>query len=101
MKLLAGPVKARHDRPDRNSQRLGGILVREAFDIDQKDDLAVERRELLDGFYDQSHVIREIKYFTGMTPRVFAEQPTELNREIAKRIALERQNPIRRSGVIT
>ena len=56
---------------------------------------------LVDGFYDQSHVIREIKYFTGMTPRVFAEHPTELNREIAKRIALERQNPIRRSGVIT
>ncbi len=33
--------------------------------------------------------------------RVFAEQPTELNREIAKRIALERQNPIGRSGLIT
>jgi AraC-like DNA-binding protein len=57
--------------------------------------------QLLDGFYDQSHVIREIKYFTGMTPRAFAGEPTELNREIAKRIALERQNPIRRSGVIT
>jgi AraC-like DNA-binding protein len=56
---------------------------------------------LVDGFYDQSHVIREIKYFTGMTPRAFAEHPTELNREIAKRIALERQNPIKRSGVIT
>ena len=56
---------------------------------------------LVDGFYDQSHAIREIKYFTGMTPRVFAEHPTELNREIAKRIALERQNPIRRGGVIT
>jgi AraC-like DNA-binding protein len=56
---------------------------------------------LVDGFYDQSHVIREIKHFTGMTPRTFAEQPTELNREIAKRIALERRNPLRRSGVIT
>lgn len=56
---------------------------------------------LVDGFYDQSHVNREIKYFTGMTPRAFAEYPTELNREIAKRIALERQNPIRRGGVIT
>ncbi|MFA6114307.1 MAG: hypothetical protein WC729_09940 [Sphingomonas sp.] len=44
---------------------------------------------------------REIKHFTGMTPRAFAEHPTELNREIAKRIALERENPIRRSGVIT
>lgn len=56
---------------------------------------------LVDGFYDQSHVAREIKHFTGMTPHAFAEHPTELNREIAKRIALERENPIRRSGVIT
>ena len=56
---------------------------------------------LVEGFYDQSHVIREIKHFTGMTPRTFAEHPTELNREIAKRIALERQNPLSRSGVIT
>jgi AraC-like DNA-binding protein len=56
---------------------------------------------LVDGFYDQSHLNREIKYFTGMTPHAFAEHPTELNREIAKRIALERQNPIGRSGVIT
>lgn len=56
---------------------------------------------LVNGFYDQSHAIREIKYFTGMTPHTFAKHPTELNREIAKRIALERQNPIRRSGVIT
>jgi len=56
---------------------------------------------LADGFYDQSHVNREIKHFTGMTPRAFAEHPTELNRQIAKRIALERENPIRRSGVIT
>ena len=56
---------------------------------------------LLESFYDQSHLIREIKHFTGMTPRVFAEQPTELNREIAKRIALERQNPIGRNCLIT
>lgn len=56
---------------------------------------------LVDDFYDQSHMIREIKYFTGMTPHAFAEHPTELNREIAKRVALERQNPIRRSGLIT
>ena len=56
---------------------------------------------LVEGFYDQSHVTREIKHFTGMTPRAFAQHPTELNREIAKRIALERENPIRRGGVIT
>ena len=57
--------------------------------------------QLVEGFYDQSHVIREIKHFTGMTPHAFAEHPTELNREIAKRTALERENPIRRRGVIT
>lgn len=54
-----------------------------------------------DGFYDQSHLIREIKHFTGMTPRAFAEHPTELNKQIAKRIALERGSPIKRGGVIT
>lgn len=53
------------------------------------------------GFYDQSHFIRELKHFTGMTPRVFAEQPTVLNQQIAKRIELERSNPMRRSAVIT
>ena len=56
---------------------------------------------LAEGFYDQSHVIREIKYFTGTTPHAFAEHPTELNREIAKRIALERRNPLGRSAMIT
>ncbi|MES2449758.1 MAG: hypothetical protein V4610_04250 [Pseudomonadota bacterium] len=62
---------------------------------------APEFNEMLEGgFHDQSHVTREIKHFTGMTQRAFAEHPTELNREIAKRIALERENPIRRSGVI-
>lgn len=55
----------------------------------------------VDGFYDQSHMIREIKHFTGMTPHAFAEHPTELNREIAKRIALERDHPIKRDGMIT
>jgi AraC-like DNA-binding protein len=56
---------------------------------------------LAEGFYDQSHFIRELKHFTGMTPGEYAEQPTALNREIAKRVELERQNPMKRSGVIT
>nr|WP_272628014.1 helix-turn-helix domain-containing protein [Sphingomonas sp. QA11] len=61
-----------------------------------------ELNEMLEeGFYSQSRVTREIKHFTGMTPRAFAEHPTGLNREIAKRIALERENPIRRNGAIT
>jgi AraC-like DNA-binding protein len=56
---------------------------------------------LAEGFYDQSHFIRELKEFTGMTPGAYAEQPSVLNQQIAKRIALERQNPIKRTGVIT
>ena len=34
--------------------------------------------ELRDGFYDQSHLIREVKQFTGLTPRKVAEQPSLL-----------------------
>ena len=56
---------------------------------------------LVDGFYDQSHLIREMKHFTGMTPVTFAEQPTVLNQQIAKRIELERSNPLARSSLIT
>ena len=56
---------------------------------------------LAEGFYDQSHFIRELKEFTGMTPGAYAEQPSVLNQQIAKRIALERQNPLKRTGVIT
>lgn len=56
---------------------------------------------LAEGFYDQSHFIRELKHFTGMTPGAFAEHPTMLNQQIAKRIELERQNPMRRSALIT
>lgn len=56
---------------------------------------------LAEGFYDQSHFIRELKHFTGMTPGAFSEHPTVLNQQIAKRIELERQNPMRRSAVIT
>lgn len=56
---------------------------------------------LAEGFYDQSHFIRELKHFTGMTPGAFSEHPTVLNQQIAKRIELERQNPLPRSAVIT
>lgn len=34
--------------------------------------------ELREGFYDQSHLIREVKQFTGLTPKMFAEQPSLL-----------------------
>ena len=56
---------------------------------------------LSEGFYDQSHLTRELKYFTGMTPGEYAQQPTELNREIAKRVALERARPLKRHAPIT
>ncbi|HEX8484777.1 AraC family transcriptional regulator [Sphingomonas sp.] len=43
-----------------------------------------------DGFYDQSHMIREIKQFTGLTPRRIRDAPGELARlTIAQRRALE------------
>lgn len=42
-----------------------------------------------DGFYDQSHLIREVKQFTGLTPRRLRERPGELARlTIAQRRAL-------------
>lgn len=56
---------------------------------------------LAEGYYDQSHLIREMKQFTGMTPAAFADQPTEFNQQLAKRIALERSNPLVRKSLIT
>lgn len=56
---------------------------------------------LAEGFYDQSHLIREMKQFTGMTPAAFGKHPTVLNQQIAKRIELERRNPMKRNAVIT
>jgi len=46
--------------------------------------LATAREELDDiiarGFYDQSHMIREVKQFTGLTPRQIKAEPTQLSR---------------------
>ncbi|HSX53655.1 MAG TPA: AraC family transcriptional regulator [Sphingomonas sp.] len=53
--------------------------------------------ELLDrGFYDQSHLIHEMKQFTGCTPRQLQEQPGLLAQlTISKRSALQGQvNPL-------
>lgn len=53
--------------------------------------------ELLDrGFYDQSHLIREMKQFTGCTPRQLQEEPTLLAQlTISQRSALQGQvNPL-------
>ena len=46
--------------------------------------------DLIDrGFYDQSHLIREVKQFTGLTPRQIRAEPTLLSRlTIAQRTAL-------------
>jgi AraC-like DNA-binding protein len=37
-----------------------------------------------EGFYDQSHLIRELKHFTGLTPGEMRAAPPELNRRIAE-----------------
>ena len=54
-----------------------------------------------DHFYDQSHFIRELKHFTGMTPTVLADNAAALSQQMAKRIELERSNPLSRTPVIT
>lgn len=42
------------------------------------------------GFYDQSHMIREIKHFTGLTPRQMCAEPNVLARlTISGRLALD------------
>jgi len=56
---------------------------------------------LAEGYYDQSHLIREMKHFTGMTPATFADQPTVFNQQLAKRIELERSNPLGQRPLIT
>jgi len=56
---------------------------------------------LAEGFYDQSHLIREMKHFTGITPVVFAQQPTVYNQQLAKHIALERGSAMNRGALIT
>jgi AraC-like DNA-binding protein len=54
-----------------------------ASEVETLDDV-IER-----GFYDQSHMIREVKEFTGMTPRQFHAQPTLLSQLVtAQRTAL-------------
>lgn len=41
------------------------------------------------GFYDQSHLIREVKQFTGLTPRQLRARPTILRHlTISQRTAL-------------
>jgi len=47
---------------------------------------------LIDGFYDQSHMIREIKQFTGLTPKRLREEPGVLAQlTISQRRALAGQ----------
>lgn len=61
-----------------------------ASEVETLDD-AIER-----GFYDQSHMIREVKQFTGMTPRQFHAEPTLLSQLVtAQRTALgDRVSPL-------
>lgn len=61
-----------------------------ASEVETLDDV-IER-----GFYDQSHMIREVKQFTGMTPRQFHAEPTLLSQLVtAQRTALgDRVSPL-------
>ena len=45
-----------------------------------------------EGFYDQAHMIREIKHFTGLTPTALRDRPTELTRLTIGRSRLRSQN---------
>ncbi|MFX4827852.1 hypothetical protein ABTB65_19075, partial [Acinetobacter baumannii] len=51
---------------------------------------------LCDGFYDQSHLIREVKQFTGLTPGQLLAAPSPLARmTIDRRSALaDRVSPL-------
>ncbi|MEM8695765.1 MAG: helix-turn-helix domain-containing protein [Pseudomonadota bacterium] len=56
--------------------RAASLLVRK----DGDDSEPVE-----DAFYDQSHLIREIKEFTGVTPGKMSKEPPTLTKEVAER----------------
>jgi AraC-like DNA-binding protein len=49
---------------------------------------------LAEGFYDQSHLIREIKAFTGVTPKKFTEDLPTLAQLVMKRTEIEGLNPL-------
>lgn len=49
---------------------------------------------LTEGFYDQSHLIREIKAFTGITPKKFTEDLPTLAQLVMKRTEIEGLNPL-------
>ena len=54
--------------------------------------MASDRAHEPTGFYDQSHMIREVKHFTGLTPKRMREEPGALAAiTIAHRRALEGQ----------
>ena len=55
--------------------RAAALLVRKDGDADE----SVE-----DAFYDQSHLIREIKEFTGVTPGKMSNEPETLTAEVLK-----------------
>jgi methylphosphotriester-DNA--protein-cysteine methyltransferase len=49
---------------------------------------------LSEGFYDQSHLIREVKAFTGVTPKKFTEDLPTLAQLVMKRTEFEGLNPL-------
>ena len=81
------------------SSIIASRALRTAIAITHKD---AELDDILaEGYFDQSHLIREMKHFTGMTPAAFAAQPTVFNTLIAKRSELERSHPLSRKSLIT
>jgi AraC-like DNA-binding protein len=66
----------------RKYRALKAVIAIAKGDIDAADLVA-------DGFYDQSHLIREIKHFTGVTPKVIAEDLPELATLTLKRTQFE------------
>src|SRR5258708_2271864 len=94
LELLAGPVQARHDRPDRHTQRVRCILIREAFNVDQNHHLAVERRQLLDGgdHLCGGHLVEHIRLGPGaLVPELFVkdEVPGVVQADVVLARALE------------
>ncbi len=49
---------------------------------------------LSEGFYDQSHLIREVKAFTGVTPKKFTEDLPTLAQLVMQRTEIEGLNPL-------
>ena len=69
LKLLPRAVQARHHGADGDAKRLRRVLVGKPLDVDQEDNLSMQRRQLLDCTYDLS--CGELVQDIGFRPRAF------------------------------